>query len=358
MNKMEKESNRKSNIELLRILAMIMIIAHHYCLYGEWNKTPGLSLNNAILDFLIIGGKIGVAIFILIAGYFGIKSEFNFKKLLKLILQVVFYTVIFGLINILINGWIGLKGFIKMCLPITFSVYWFMTAYCILYLVSPYINKLFNNLKKKEVEKLLIIMGILSCGIVITLLHVNRGINNLFVFVFLYILGAYISTYYKEKKFKYSLVVAIISYLLIFATQLIFEVKFTNYMDHFISLYSLPTIMCSVMLVLHFKDINIQSTAINIIASATFGVYLIHENTYVRPFLWEKILKNSLFYNKPILILHALGSIAITYIICTIIELLRKYIIERNLLPLVYKAYDKLVTKIKQTKLYKKWEVV
>ena len=358
MNKMEKESNRKSNIELLRILAMIMIIAHLYCLYGEWNKTPGLSLNNAILDFLIIGGKVGVAIFILIAGYFGIKSEFNFKKLLKLILQVVFYTVIFGLINILINGWIGLKGFIKMCFPTTFSVYWFMTAYCILYLVSPYINKLFNNLKKKEVEKLLIIMGILSCGLVITLLQVNRGINNLFVFVFLYILGAYISTYYKGKKFKYSSVIAIISYLFIFATQLIFEVRFTNYINYFTTLYSLPIITCAVMWVLYFKDVNIQSTAINIIASATFGVYLIHENTYVRPFLWEKILKNSLFYNKPILILHALGSIAITYIICTIIELLRKYIIERNLLPLVYKAYDKLVTKIKQTKLYKKWEVV
>ena len=87
-----------------------------------------------------------------------------------------------------------------MCFPTTFSVYWFMTAYCILYLVSPYINKLFNNLKKKEVEKLLIIMGILSCGLVITLLQVNRGINNLFVFVFLYILGAYISTHTIKEK--------------------------------------------------------------------------------------------------------------------------------------------------------------
>jgi len=146
--------------------------------------------------------------------------------------------------------------------------------------------------------------------------------------------------------------------LFIFATQLIFEVRFTNYINYFTTLYSLPIITCAVMWVLYFKDVNIQSTAINIIASATFGVYLIHENTYVRPFLWEKILKNSLFYNKPTLILHALYSIAITYIICTIIELLRKYIVERNLLPLVYKAYDKLVTKIKQTKLYKKWEVV
>ena len=134
--------------------------------------------------------------------------------------------------------------------------------------------------------------------------------------------------------------------------------KFTNYINYFIELYSLPIIVCAVTLVLYFKDINIQSTVINNIASATLGVYLIHENTYVRPFLWEKIFKNGLFYNKPMLILHALCSIIITYALCTIIELLRKYIVERNILPLVYKAYDKLVRKIKQTNLYKKLEKV
>ena len=358
MKKIVEKLNRKSNIELLRILAMIMIIAHHYCLYGGWNKITGLNLNNAILDFLVIGGKIGVAIFILIFGYFGVKSKFTLKKLIRLILQVVFYTVIFETINIAINGWPGIKEVIKMCFPITFSVYWFMTAYCVLYLISPYINKLFNNLNKKELKRLLIIMGVLSCGVITTIFQVNRGINDLFVFVFLYILGAYISTYCKEKRFKYGLVVAIASYLLIFATQLIFEVKFTNHINYFITLYSLPIITCAVMLVLYFKDVNIQSTVINTMASATLGVYLIHENKFVRSLLWTKILKSDSFYNKPTLILHALGSILIIYVVCTIIELLRKFIVEKTVLPLVYKVYDKLVEKIKHTKLYKKWEVI
>ena len=83
MKKNNDISNRKSNIELLRIIAIIMIIAHHYCLYGGWSKVSGLSINNAILDFLVIGGKIGVAIFVLISGYFGINSEFKIKKLIK-----------------------------------------------------------------------------------------------------------------------------------------------------------------------------------------------------------------------------------------------------------------------------------
>ena len=131
MKKNNDISNRKSNIELLRIIAIIMIIAHHYCLYGGWSKVSGLSINNAILDFLVIGGKIGVAIFVLISGYFGINSEFKIKKLINTVLQVLFYSILFGLLNIIIDGWVGWKAFIKICFPITFSVYWFIIVFYI-----------------------------------------------------------------------------------------------------------------------------------------------------------------------------------------------------------------------------------
>lgn len=43
-------------------------MAHHYCVHGNWiNREYGISFNNFILDFLIIDGKIGVSIFILVA---------------------------------------------------------------------------------------------------------------------------------------------------------------------------------------------------------------------------------------------------------------------------------------------------
>lgn len=347
MKKNNDISNRKSNIELLRIIAMIMIIAHHYCLYGGWSKVSGLSINNAILDFLVIGGKIGVAIFVLISGYFGINSEFKIKKLINTVLQVLFYSILFGLLNIIIDGWVGWKAFIKICLPITFSVYWFITVYCILYLISPYINKVIRILNKKEFIKLLLIMGILSCGVITTILKPNRGFGSLFIFVFLYILGAYINTYYNGKHIKYSLLISIFFYFLIFASQLLFEAFIPNYVNYFIDLTSLPIIACAIFMLLGFKELEVESKVINTISSATFGVYLIHENTYVRPFIWQKVFKNYLFYSKSTLFLHAIVCIIITMIICTIIELMRKRYIEKNTTPIVYKMFNILIIKSK-----------
>ena len=53
---------RQSNFELLRVLAMIMIVAHHYVLNGSLEYSS-LTLNSSILKFVSIGGKIGVDIF-------------------------------------------------------------------------------------------------------------------------------------------------------------------------------------------------------------------------------------------------------------------------------------------------------
>ena len=90
-----------------------------------------------------------------------------------------------------------------------------------------------------------------------------------------------------------------------------------------------------------------ESKVINTISSATFGVYLIHENTYVRPFIWQKVFKNYLFYSKSTLFLHAIVCIIITMIICTIIELMRKRYIEKNTTPIVYKMFNILIIKSK-----------
>ena len=144
--------SRMSNFELLRIICVILIIAHHYSVHGNWlDKVCGLTFNNAIIDFLAIGGKIGVSCYLLITGYFSVKSTFNIKKIFKLVFEVLFYSIgifiIFNLFNINILN-IDSSIILKSFFPITYSLYWFITLYIILYIFSPYLNKLIFSLKK------------------------------------------------------------------------------------------------------------------------------------------------------------------------------------------------------------------
>jgi len=94
-----KKAPRQSNLELLRIISMLLILMHHYSVHGGFNlSNVPLTFNVFLVQLLSLGGKIGVNIFMLITGYFMVNSKFNFKKLLRLGLQVLFYSVGFMLI--------------------------------------------------------------------------------------------------------------------------------------------------------------------------------------------------------------------------------------------------------------------
>ena len=89
------QKQRSSNLELLRIISMFLIVMHHYAVHGGFQLLEkDLSLNKIIIQILSGGGQLGVNLFILISGYFLIDSEFKINKLLKLIFETFFYSVI------------------------------------------------------------------------------------------------------------------------------------------------------------------------------------------------------------------------------------------------------------------------
>ena len=89
MNITKKERN--SNLELLRIIAMLFIVASHFAFHGfgslgSFNEVNFIiaNSNNYLIYFLGMLGKIGVDVFVIISAYFMINSKFTFKKLLTL----------------------------------------------------------------------------------------------------------------------------------------------------------------------------------------------------------------------------------------------------------------------------------
>ena len=99
-----QKKERSSNLELFRIITMILIVAHHYVVNSGLAYIDGPICANPLswrsLFLLIFGawGKIGINCFVLITGYFMCRSSITLKKFAKLLCEVMFYKIIIGCI--------------------------------------------------------------------------------------------------------------------------------------------------------------------------------------------------------------------------------------------------------------------
>lgn len=342
---------RNSSIELLRIIAMLFIILSHYSVHGGFRlDTINNDFNRYILQVIILG-NLGVDIFVLISGYFIVKSKYSFKKIIQLVSQVLCYSILFYIIFILIgNTTFSVKSCIKAIFPTIFQEYWFFTTYIILYLFTPYINKFLNYIPRKIHFRLIVTMLILW-SIIPTFTTSDMYGNTVLQFLMLYMIGAYIRLYpdnllSREKSISRILVISCIILLLL--STLILDTILHKYSSYFYSRTSILIVGLAIGLLITFLKFNIScNKIINTIGGCTFGVYLIHDNNYVRSWIWVDTLKNYTYADSNFMIVHILLAVISVFIICTIIELLRKKLIEKPFMILVDKYYDKVKHSIK-----------
>jgi hypothetical protein len=76
---------------------------------------------------------------------------------------------------------------------------------------------------------------------------------------------------------------------------------------------------------------------INIVASATFGVYLIHVHSIIRQFLWVDIFQNAQYQDRLILIPYSIAVVVVVFAVCSLIDLFRQQLIERPFMFFVRK---------------------
>lgn len=334
--------NRNTSIELLRIISMIMIMFHHFAYHGnfEWNFNE-VTLPHLWYDFILMGGKVGVDIFVLISGYFLIENTeklFQPKKLLKFWGQVVFYSIMTYLLSVMLRlNAFEIKQLIKVCLPITYPGWWFASTYFMLYLIHPFLNKLLHGLSKTEYQYLILMM-VLCWSIIPTATTQLFESNSLLWFVTLYGIAGYVNLYGGNQKLKskhyFSLyfMVLIITYT-VSTTFLFLGTKKEEWSTHAIDFFEierLPILLMAITLFMGFVTLKMNYHKwINMIASATFGVYLIHDSSYIRYYLWTNIFKINQYQDSTFLILYSILVVFILYVSCTMIDLIRKKLVEK-----------------------------
>lgn len=341
MNKIHQHA-RNSNLEILRIIAMIFIVAFHLSRHGFDGIDFILSNPNSyFLYFLGIFGRIGVDIFVLISAYFMIKSKFTFRKFLVLGGEVYFYSIIFFIMFLLFLTPvtpIGFTDIFKSLLPISHA-YWFITDYIALMIISPFLNKLLNNLSKHDYLILLLLVFIIW-SIFPTLTGDNFTYSEMLFFIVLYIMGSFIRLHVNIDKINMKKLV-LIFLVSIFLTYILFSVfasidplnqlpTFNKETSIFKKVYSLPVVTASISLLLIFlKRKEFSNKYINYISGSVLGVYLIHSNFLVSPWLWTKFIHIQTYFNSSKLVIISICSIFLVYIVSTAIDILRRITVEK-----------------------------
>ncbi|MBR4173172.1 MAG: acyltransferase, partial [Clostridia bacterium] len=201
----ETKKVRQSNIELLRIIAMLLIVAHHFSLYGSFPTDSMSGINQIYIDFLAIGGKIGNNIFILISGYFLVtEKSHKWNKIIMLWLHMFTYSFgIFLLVNVFdlsyVNSHLSLSfstsglnktELIECLFPVASGQWWFASTYFVLMLLSPFVNKVLTNMKRQEYKNMLLIVLIIWCIVPsFTARAVTYGGSHLSWFISAYAIG-------------------------------------------------------------------------------------------------------------------------------------------------------------------------
>ena len=332
---------RNSNLDLLRILSMFLIVLLHSVDHSGVIEASTLSNDfiNWYTQTIFMFTRLAVNCYVLLSGYFLVKSEFSFKKLIKLWIDVTFYSFIIKLIFMLFDpSSVSIVSLFSSFISVTTGRYWFITIYFGLYLLSPFINKMLSALTKNQHLKLIVVLFILL-SITISIHPSIAGMNagdgwGLTWFVFLYITSAWIRLYYSPKLNKFIFLGIYVFFTVSVGTALFITQKYdivflTNIFSNLYRYDSIPVYISSICLFLFFVDCNIKTNIftkfITKISALTLGVYLIHAHPQLSPFIWEK-LNLPQYMNSNIFPVIQIGVCVLIFVVCVLIDYIKSII--------------------------------
>ncbi len=345
------KKKRDANIELLRIVAMLMIITLHFNNQSKALLVLGEPASNVqifatVLEAIAITG---VNVYVLISGYYLSSSKVKLSKVLLLILQVYFYTLLISCAMMFVGAYSvkpedKLDRALRYLFPISSEHYWFVTAYVIMYVLAPVMNAAVNALKRKQLKA--VIIGLLTWFCFIkSIVPVKFGTDRMGYdfgwFICLYLIAAYIRKYNVVLFIdaKKSALVYLVSVVVIAAFSLVFYMinlatgNFNYYAQvpcHYNFFFALTGALglFSVFRFMRLKE-NLFAEAIRIIAPYTLGVYLLHMHFEIadRWVEWiEHIIGETPLDNALTFFIHLVVSVLIVFFAGIFVDWIRKYI--------------------------------
>lgn len=268
------KAERNSNLELLRIVSILLIVAMHVCGYAA--SKGDFSLGNTVVRYFIGSiGNLGVSCFVLISGYFGVK--FSWRKLVYITLLTTVYAVLASFCN---GGFTVNRDCIMQLTVVPRYFNWYITCYIILMMVSGYLNRFCESLDRKSYRKLLlalfVTMSVLPMMVSATETVEIRSGQCLSYFIYAYLIGRYIRLHHDQTYPAWKPLLVVVGLVL---SMWVFNVA-TIYVPAIgqipiTSNYSPTIIVASVASLYLFKSFTFRSRAVNYISASVLAIYLL-----------------------------------------------------------------------------------
>ena len=328
------KKERNSNIELLRILAIMGVVVLHYNnprIGGGIAYAKEGSLNFYILYFLESLFVCGVNLFMIISGYFMCESKKrNIWKPIELIIQVILFSEVLYIGKVLAGNTVfSIKNFVAMLLPANY----FVIFYCLVFILSPFINVMIEHLSMKFF-RLLIIISFAVFSVYPTIIDVFGelrgseyvGLSSIGAygsqwgytivnFVLMYLIGAFIRKWNREivNVSILKLIGGLLGCIAIIMAWARINDRIGFFSERSAWEYCNPFVILEAAIILCiFLRIDFgKNKVLNKLAEATFTVFLFHQ-VFIRHLKIEEFVTG----NTALMILHIIVCPVIIYLVC------------------------------------------
>ena len=374
INHMTKKP-RSSGIEMLKIIAVFLIIISHvtHTLGDTGNLFIGytgdysidLSLASSDIQHIILiifkhFGAFGNLVFFMCSAWFLVdKDRFSAQKIIRLESDIWIVSVLILTVFMITRGGIAGSLVLKSLLPTTFKNNWYMTCYMLIFAIHKPLNMIIHGMDKNRLLRVVLVLS----GLYLWLGMVNYSFyyeSDLMVLITVYFIIAYHKKYMPRAAESTAFNLRLLAFgtaaflALILATDLLgLKIGFLHdKVLHWDRNCNPFLVMTALGLFNLARKNDFVKPLINRIAGMSFLVYIIHENilvrTYLRPWIWLQI-HDTFGYRYIVFwcLLYAGVLMAVSLLLSALYTvLLQKYV--HRIAEGVFQQAQKLFDRLKQ----------
>ena len=338
---MPGKTTRSSNLELLRILCMLLIIGDH--LTGQSGIADYTTLPSSFAFCLIgCGSRSAFSVFVLIGGWFLCEQPYKTRRPLSLWLSLWLYTVPVTLLCKLAGLDVSWGALRWAAFPASTRQLWFISDYLLLLLCVPLLSRLLRGLSRPAHRGLLAVLAV-PLIVYPTLFGENGAVSDTaWMFLYEYLLIAYLRRWpdnrlahllqHRAAALGLGLGLPLLNTILraVLETRGLTDGKAFQYMAYYrTALGALPNLLAALALFYLFKGLDLGCVRwVNALAGTTLGVYILHQVPAFRGFLWNGLLQAEAQHGS---VGYTLLAILAVFLGCAAVDALRTALVMRPL---------------------------